>query len=253
MPEQTDGSRTDRVDAALGVLVDEVGAQSRAPGADRAIRTAGRRRAAFAAGTLVVVLVAVAGFGTWERTSTGVPVVAPPTAVAPDPTTAAPRPDPNVPPAARLDLDRLNRASAGWVVWEAGTADVTDVSPCRTKDAPLPEPLDSASEQYRVRDRTDASFERITLGSRADSNKTLRTLIEGVEACPDPTHVHNADFRVDLEVVAYTWGTGSRGGVVWLVNNADRVDVLEVVGAPKPSDAVIRRVSALLAADVQVP
>ncbi|WP_375424055.1 hypothetical protein [uncultured Friedmanniella sp.] len=254
MSEHSSGPDTDGVDRAILVLVDDIGARSRPPGADIAVRSAGRRRAASAI-AVVAVLVLGAVLGGWallgSRPSTA-PVVAVPSTVTP-PAPSSASTDGDVPMPARLTLTGLNTASRGWVRWAEGTADVTDVPSCLSKTLSLPEPRDSTIDHVHVQARTDAFLERMRYASRDDSNRAMRAVVEKVQSCPEDKALFNDDISADLEVVQFSWGAGDRAGSIWLVNFDDRMDIVEVRGATRPDDTVIDRVSRLVAADVQVP
>lgn len=252
MSEHSNGSGTEELDATFGALVEDVSARSRRPGADLAVRTAGRRRAASATAAVVAVLALAVGGG-WalqDHASGGAPVVGVPSASGP-PTSTSTSVDED-PAAGLMSLQRLNAASKGWVTWQEGPGEAKDLGTCPTLVA-APAPSDVTTQQYRADGDSAALLQQFRFASAGDSNLAMRAAVEAADACTEGSGLFTQDFAADLEVVGITWRSGSRSGAVWLVNHGDRMDVFRVAGPPRPSDDTWFAVAEPVAADVQVP
>lgn len=252
MSEHSNGPGTDELDTAFSDLVDDVATRNRRPGADQAVRTAGRRRAASATVAVVAVL-ALVGFGGWavqNHASNGAPVVGVPSgSLTPSPSA----PSDDVPTPALMSLRSLNAASAGWVRWEDGTGDTKAGYSCPATADAGSDPQDVTTQQYRSAADGSVLLRQFRFTSTRDSDLAMRSTVEAVLACPASTGSFYHDVSADLEVVGTTWTSGSRRGAVWLVNHGNRMDVLQVVGPTGPPERVREALTNLIAADVQIP
>lgn len=247
------GPETDDLDAAFRNLVAGVETTTRAPGAERARRSATRRRTALAGGVLAAVVAVGAVIGVGVLPQPGhleAPPAGSPSASGPG--TAAPSDD--VPAPARLTTQRLRAATVGWVAgWREGASTVLTDSPCTPENLQLPEPVGGGATEYRAGSRTGASLSRLRFASVADANQVVGALSKAGTDCADSTNLYFKDFSADLEVVGYGFADGGRSGMVWLVGSGDRVDLLVVAAPAQVPEETISRMAEALAADVQLP
>ena len=257
-----DSTGTEQLDATFDRLVEDVETHGHARGAGAAVRSAGRRRTVAGAGALVLALALLVGVGGWtlQGTRRGSEVIGggPTGPVATSSATGASPsadPDPDHVPAL-LTLDRLNRASAGWTRWTPDGSGPTaaDAPPCRPDDDGLPEPLRTTTARFRSTTSGVATFQRSRYVSVSDANLAMRATAQAWEDCPSRANSYFSGVGDGiLQVVSYNWGSGDRRGVVWFVNDEDRVDVLVVSGAPALPERAREQVVELVGADVQVP
>ena len=259
-----DSTGTEQLDATFDRLVEDVETHGHARGAGAAVRAADRRRTVAGAGALVLALVLLAGVGGWTLQGTrrsgelvgggpSVPVGTPVLSSAPP----SADPDPEHAPAL-LTLDRLNQASAGWTRWTpdgSGSGSTkAGTSPCLHGELERPEPLRTTTLRFRSSDSGVATFQRLRYVSVADTNLAMRATVQAFEDCPEKGDSYFSGVGEGiLQVVSYRWGTGKEAGVVWLINDDDRIDVLVVSGTPALPERARMEVVELVGADVQVP
>lgn len=256
-----DSTGTEQLDDTFDRLVEDVEAHGHARGAGAAVRAAGRRRTVAGAGALVLALVLLAGVGGWVLQGTrrsGELVGGGPSDPVSTPvlTSASPSagPDPEHVPTL-LTLDRLNRASVGWTQWtpDGSGSTAAGTSPCLHGELERPEPLRTATLRFRSSTSGVATFQRLRYVSVSDTNRAMRATVQAFEDCPEKGDSYFSGAGGILQVVSYQWGTGKEGGVVWLINDDDRIDVLVVSGAPALPERAREQVVELVGADVQVP
>lgn len=134
------------LDRAFDHLCADVESHTRARGAERAIRSAGHRRLAGAGGALAAAILVGVLVGTLGLPGDqSVPVVAAPA--------ADPLPEPRP-----FDATAFTEATDGWTSgWTEGASPVSTDLPCVPYDGKLPEPLESASTDFRAGTRTGAT------------------------------------------------------------------------------------------------
>ena len=227
------------LDAAFDRLSADVDSRTRAPGANRAIRTAGRRRLAAAAGALAVVAVLAAVLiGTLG-----------PLGLRSAPPVATPMTDP-LPAPRSLDATAFNEATAGWTSgWTEGAPVVPIEPPCDpAKD--LPEPLDSVRKEFRAGTSSGATHTVERFDSYERAFDSIFKKYSHYECRGD-----YVELKDEIWNGGESYGFGYKvGGQIFyelLVVHQTGTAVLWVVGAGEMPEEVRKRLVLALLADLR--
>jgi len=227
------------LDSTFDRFAADVDARTRARGAERAIRSARRRRVAAAAGALAActvlagVLIGTLGLPSHQPAP---PVAAPAQHTLPTPAT--------------FDANAFNEAADGWIGgWTEGPSPVSTEMPCVPYDGSLPEPLDSSTTEFRAGPGIGATYkvERFDTAERAGDSLVRQTY---GETCQGELFELPDEIWSGGQSVVYGVKIGRQSFYEILVAHDTDLAVLQVAGADVgelAEDARKRIVLALLA------
>ena len=241
-----------KLDAQLRHLSAQVDAHSRPIGADRAVTTARRRRAARLGSTVAAALVVIVGVISWSlpHRPTTVPLTTSPSVT---PIEAPTRPAP-------LTAERLEAATAGWVKsWQRGAPPVPTDLPCADQSLVEPQPVGITNE-YRSGRAMGASHTVTSYPGVETAYQAYMLTHASVDACPvvrsdrlsylfnDAAPGPNLEDLVEVAVLS--WRDGGSEGTVWVATAGNEISVLSVAGATDPPEPVAERIAEAVAADL---